>query len=459
MDTEGSISTIKALYIRDSEVRQVEFKSFLSMCQGLLQSSSDTNQNLFRTKYEKTIIRLAVECPLLDIRSASEEFLQANRISYDPRIVEAISAFIPAYDVKPLNGQGTCRSDEEKSLYLSTIQELFFTFGRVGHIDRIMGAFPEYMQNHFDLIKELLFESGPLQVDWRIYIAYMASAAHKCDYLMSACEEQGKLYGSKASWFTSQGFSEIPGKIRDLGTVNIKLAHRPWDLDENDIQSLLGNWQISELCHALVILCVFHSLSSLALGLGICPEYDLIRHNRRASVSDELGEDEDDYDRTAGGYLTYIHYDIIAHRRPVRPSDFNWNDQGFNIIEKCLPGIAEKLMNRIRYTFVMTFDSMGGEEGQNTANLRRAIWMYTQRVYGLEYDDYDYGNVNGHIKRQTKTYIKEVACVPHRVTRRHIDLLDMKLVSEDIIHINFLVCEARLETELIYTTNAVQAFI
>lgn len=107
----------------------------------------------------------------------------------------------------------------------------------------------------------------------------------------------------------------------------------------------------------------------------------------------------------------------------------------------------------------MTFESMGGEEGINTANLRRAIWMYTQRVYGLEYDDYDYVKVNEQIKRQTKNYIKEVACAPHRVNKRHIDLLDMKMTSEDIIHLNFLVCEARLETELIYTTNAIQAFI
>ncbi|CAG9328517.1 SESN1 [Blepharisma stoltei] len=459
MDTEGSISTIKALFIRDPEAREAEFKSFLSMCQALIHSSSDINQHLFRTKYEKTIIRLAVECPLLDIKQASDEFLRINRIAYDPSFVETVSAYIPASEIKPLSGEADFRSDREKSLYMTINQELFFTLGRVTHLDRIMGAFPDYMQKHCEVIKEVLFESGPLQFDWRIYIAYMASAAHKCDYLMSTCEEQGKLYGGKASWFSPQGLSEIPAKIKELSTANLKLAHRPWEFDENDIHALLGNWQISELCHALVILCVFHSLSSIVLGLGICPEYDLVKQNRRASISDDLEEDEDDYDRIAGGYLTYTHYDISAHRRPVRPSDFNWNDQGFNIIEKYLPGIAEKLMNRIRYTFVMTFDTIGGEEGINTANLRRAIWMYTQRVYGLEYDDYDYSNVNEQIKRQTKTYIKEVACAPHRVTRRHIELIDMKLIAEDIIHVNFLICEARLETELIYTTNAVQAFI
>ena len=62
----------------------------------------------------------------------------------------------------------------------------------------------------------------------------------------------------------------------------------------------------------------------------------------------------------------------------------------------------------------------------DTDKFRSAIWYYTQRVYGISNDDYDYGEVNYLVSRQLKTYVKKVICYPERITVA--DFMNMGLV-------------------------------
>ena len=84
--------------------------------------------------------------------------------------------------------------------------------------------------------------------------------------------------------------------------------------------------------------------------------------------------------------------------------------------------------------------------------------MYTQRVYGLDYDDYDYKEVNLLLPIHTKQYLKKIACVPNTVTQEDYQNVDLEVSHDEHIHINLLVFGARLEAELIYILHAIHSF-
>lgn len=313
---------------------------------------------------------------------------------------------------------------------------------------------------------------------------------------MKLQEELCEMYCGECVWFCEE--EELPVKLKMLGHANLMLAHRPWEFGLNEIERLLTHWHLNELIEALVILSFEHALSSFVMGLGVAEEYDLpLNKNHSNSLSspslsarleklniieklrnyeetmncvlDEFFTTEEPkvyeetspdsfFEKKAGGYLPYINYDITEFSRPVHPSDFNWRDQGYHILEKLSQRIAEKLWDTLSYTYSMTYNTLGEEDEVSTEPLRRAIWMYTQRVYGLDYDDYDYKEVNLLLPINTKQYLKKIACVPHTVTQDDYSNVDLEVSHDEHIHINLLVFGARLEAELIYILHAIHQF-
>lgn len=109
---------------------------------------------------------------------------------------------------------------------MKTIEDTFFSISRVPHYEIIMGHFPEYLSRHFQLMNSIFILDGPLPLTWRYYIAYIAAASHRCEYLMKLEEELFRLHG-RTRWFMPEFEHEIPAKLKLLGLANIKLAHRP----------------------------------------------------------------------------------------------------------------------------------------------------------------------------------------------------------------------------------------
>ncbi|MGH0172754.1 UNVERIFIED_CONTAM: hypothetical protein FKN15_063752 [Acipenser sinensis] len=61
---------------------------------------------------------------------------------------------------------------------------------------------------------------------------------------------------------------------------------------------------------------------------------------------------------------------------------------------------------------------MAMHSGVDTKMLRKAVWNYIHCVFGILFDDYDYGDVNHLLERSLKVYIKTVACYPEKTSYR-----------------------------------------
>lgn len=72
--------------------------------------------------------------------------------------------------------------------------------------------------------------------------------------------------------------------------------------------------------------------------------------------------DNDYFSGFAGGYLPYSDVEVASSNRSVHPSDFNFRDQGYNIIEKYLPELAECLLDIIQFTQSLTSNTIGSEK-------------------------------------------------------------------------------------------------
>ena len=354
------------------------------------------------------------------------------------------------------------------------------------HHEHLMAHFPLYLEKHLEVIKIIFDSDLSISCVWRYYIACMAAATHKCEYLMKFEEFYCKKFHQ--SWFYHP--NDVPLKLQSLSNANVKLAHRPWEFTEDDVIPLLSSWTANELVLALTILCQFHCLSGFIFGTGVYPEPDiplkyfkehpsLLNHsinksslaemlrkykepeiyikNHSDDLEDLQGDDEDVYfSSIAGSYLTYINYPMNTVTRAFNASDFKFADQAYYILEKMIPEVSESIWNRIRTTFAMTYECLGQDHGLETGPLRRAIWNYVQRIYGLQYDDYNYIDINKFLKINTKRYIKKTACFPETVTKQDFLNIELDITNDEMIHLNLMICEARFEAQLVYMLHAIQ---
>lgn len=397
-----------------------------------------------------------------------------------------VSHFIPQEHIKKLKGETRFPNNTEQEIYERVTENIQQTTGRISNHERIMGHFPLYLEKHSEVIQKLFFNDLSISYLWRYYIAYMAAATHRCEYLMRLQENFCKTI--EGDWF--EDLDEVPDKLRALGKANVKLAHRPWEFSEKDIRELLTQWNPNELVLALTEMCQFHCLSGFVFGVGVAPESDISLFYNKEPIADVIkitksktnianvlrgnadgpdieeyvsdsSEDIDGYDediyfsKIAGDYLCYINYSMDNISRPFNGSEFRLTDQAYFVLEKMAPEVSESIWDRIRTATAMTYDYIGQDSGVKTGPLRRAIWNYVQRVYGLQYDDYDYTDINKFLKINTKKYIKKIACFPETITKQDWENIEIELTYDEMIHLNILICESRFEAELLYMLYAV----
>ena len=88
------------------------------------------------------------------------------------------------------------------------------------------------------------------------------------------------------SWLVS--LENTPKKLQQLSTFNNLLAHRPWALNKENIRQLINfedPWTLRELVYVILLMALFHSLSSFSIGCGIVPEID----TNGGTVDESLG--------------------------------------------------------------------------------------------------------------------------------------------------------------------------
>ncbi|KAM4795203.1 sestrin-2 [Rhinophrynus dorsalis] len=408
------------------------------------------------------------------------------------------------------------KRDRGPSAYIPVSQLTGPYFG--DNIAAVMGLHPEYLRIFWKTQHQLLRMDGALSLPERHYVAIMASARHQCGYLVSLHSSCFLQVGGDPRWL--EGLHSAPLKLRRLNDLNKILAHRPWLITKEHIESLLSSrgghfWSLAELIHALVLLTHFHALSSFILGCGIyppegqegiprSPSPDFLINEGSSMVQeaervlaqikklDEEGEEtskeemETRFERekrecvmvTSNGAVQSVHFPGIlcfvedpdfgyidftrrGEQAPptFRAHDYTWEDHGYSLLHRLYPEVGQLIEDKFQAAFNLTYHTIATHHGVDTLKLRRAIWNYIQCIYGIRYDDYDYGEVNQLLERSLKVYMKTVTCHPERVTRQLYNEFWRQFKHSEKVHLNLLLLEARLQAALLYSLRAITRYM
>lgn len=142
-----------------------------------------------------------------------------------------------------------------------------------------------------------------------------------------------------------------------------------------------------------------------------------------------------------------------------RAQDYTWEDHGYSLIQRLYPEGGQLLDEKFQVACSLTYNTIAMHSGVDTSMLRRAIWNYIHCVFGIRYDDYDYGEVNQLLEWNLKIYIKTVACYPEKTTRRMYNLFWRHFRHSEKVHVNLLLLEARMQAALLYALRAITRYM
>uniref|UniRef100_A0A8R1I3Q4 Sestrin n=1 Tax=Caenorhabditis japonica TaxID=281687 RepID=A0A8R1I3Q4_CAEJA len=169
------------------------------------------------------------------------------------------------------------------------------------------------------------------------------------------------------------------------------------------------------------------------------------------------------HDRTFG----YIDFKKRPEKdiEPFRIEEFGW-DHAYNTMNEYTDTLTSRLdrmfahIRRITHNSSTSSNSSGegspssSSEEIDSASFGEAVWNFTQGLYGVRVDDYDYSKINRVLDKGTKTFIKLAACYPHKLTTEFTRALPGFKDSEKI-HVVMMVAMARFQATMFHYTRAV----
>jgi len=220
----------------------------------------------------KSLQRLAADSPLRDVQEGCLKIVRMGDLP-EPRL-DPPSYFMPSTSFPSYNSPAM--SSEARAVF----EELLLHSGRVpSNVERVIGTHPVFLKSFYMAYTNLLWEPGPLLMQWRPYILAMGAAQHSCHYLVEIYENMFLEAGGDARWLTS--LENTPVKLQRLLPVTQLLAHRPWYLSHEHIRVLVQGeegdeggavWSVGELAQAIALATTSQFLASFVWGCGVSPE-------------------------------------------------------------------------------------------------------------------------------------------------------------------------------------------
>ncbi|TRZ01128.1 hypothetical protein DNTS_007853 [Danionella cerebrum] len=143
----------------------------------------------------------------------------------------------------------------------------------------------------------------------------------------------------------------------------------------------------------------------------------------------------------------------------MRAQDYSWEDHGFSLMNRLYGEMAQLLDEKFQVVCALTYHTMAMHTNVDTSTLRKAIWNYIHCIYGIRYDDYNYGEVNQLLERSLKLYVKTVACHPEKTTAMLFFSFWRHFRHSEKVHMNLLLMEARLQAALLYALRAITRYM
>ncbi|XP_048105891.1 sestrin-1 isoform X1 [Alosa alosa] len=147
------------------------------------------------------------------------------------------------------------------------------------------------------------------------------------------------------------------------------------------------------------------------------------------------------------------------HVPTFRVQDYSWEDHGYSLVNRLYPDVGQLLDEKFQMAYNLTYNTMATHQGVDTSMLRRAIWNYIHCMFGIRYDDYDYGEINELLDRSFKVYIKTMVCCPEKTTKRMYESFWRQFQHSEKVHVNLLLMEARMQAELLYALRAITRYM
>ncbi|KAK2494213.1 hypothetical protein MC885_015381 [Smutsia gigantea] len=163
------------------------------------------------------------------------------------------------------------------------------------------------------------------------------------------------------------------------------------------------------------------------------------------------------FEDTSYGYKDFSRHGM--HVPTFRVQDYCWEDHGYSLVNRLYPDVGQLIDEKFHIAYDLTYNTMATHKDVDTSMLRRAIWNYIHCMFGIRYDDYDYGEINQLLDRSFKVYIKTVVCTPEKVTKRMYDSFWRQFKHSEKVHVNLLLIEARMQAELLYALRAITRYM
>ncbi|OWK01337.1 SESN1 [Cervus elaphus hippelaphus] len=389
---------------------------------------------------------------------------------------------------RPL-GQGPSRFIPEKEILQvgsedaqmhTLFADSFAALGRLDNITLVMVFHPQYLESFLKTQHYLLQMDGPLPLHYRHYIGIMG--------LLKAEEHSWSLaelvhavvllthYHSLASFTFGCGISpEIhcdgghtfrPPSVSNYCICDITNGNH--SVDEMQVNSA-GNVSVSDSFFEV------EALMEKMKQLQECREEEEASQEEMASRFEiekresmfVFSSDDDEvtpardvsrhFEDTSYGYKDFSRHGM--HVPTFRVQDYCWEDHGYSLVNRLYPDVGQLIDEKFHIAYNLTYNTMAMHKDVDTSMLRRAIWNYIHCMFGIRYDDYDYGEINQLLDRSFKVYIKTVVCTPEKVTKRMYDSFWRQFKHSEKVHVNLLLIEARMQAELLYALRAITRYM
>uniref|UniRef100_A0A803W686 Sestrin 1 n=1 Tax=Ficedula albicollis TaxID=59894 RepID=A0A803W686_FICAL len=398
---------------------------------------------------------LSKRCPFPDVREKSEAILsgvQELGIRIPRPLGHGPSRFIPEKE--------TIQVGKEDATMHTLFAESFATLGRLDNVTLVMVFHPQYLESFLKTQHYLLQMDGPLPLHYRHYIGIMAAARHQCSYLVNLHVNDFLHVGGDPKWLN--GLENAPQKLQNLGELNKMLAHRPWLITKEHIEST------ESVCEVEALMEKMKQLQECRDEEEASQEEMATRFERekRESMFVCSSEDEESaatrdvsrhFEDTSYGYKDFSRHGM--HVPTFRVQDYSWEDHGYSLVNRLYPDVGQLLDEKFHIAYNLTYNTMAMHKDVDTSMLRRAIWNYIHCMFGIRYDDYDYGEINQLLDRSFKVYIKTVVCTPEKTTKRMYDSFWRQFEHSEKVHVNLLLVEARMQAELLYALRAITRYM
>ncbi|KAF4128775.1 PA26 p53-induced protein (sestrin) [Phytophthora infestans] len=271
----------RRVLVSDADVQQQMAARISDELQELLDGGDAT----LVTDFFPTALRLTLDAPFPAIRDVLAQVVDVVEQKFpetqELRALQTrVSHFFPNGDApEDADAEPVPRVDAEEDDELCTLfQKTFLRTGRVTHLTQILAWHRTYLALFDRSLAATMTRDGTLPLQWRSYIAVMGASEIRCHYLADLQQYNFVVNGGDGEWL--KGLDYVPPKLFRLHELSSLLAHRPWLLTADHVAELLrsdqaDSWSVSELVHAIIVLCQAHSMASIALGVGCAEEVDL----------------------------------------------------------------------------------------------------------------------------------------------------------------------------------------